>query len=246
MPSPEDLAEWVSQRRGHEGDLMTYHLEHTLIPQVEAKIDYACAGGRFYKPRLFNAFIGVEESRIAGEIGCDTRDIADDAEMCVRMKKDLWFCMPAPCDLGIRDDYYGDSDEAGQALYSAYKVLARSMRDKGIYGHVLVGTSVSSEDIEALSGKKTFFMTFNPSKDDIEAILEFQRDIMVSRVNIPDVIRAMDEYEVGKIILLDPTRESLLELLDHRDADTIMTGGYCHEGCSVYWDSLVRDSSIST
>lgn len=246
IPTPGDLAEWVSGRRGREGDLTTYHIEQTLLPQIRAKIDSACAGGLFYMSRLTDAFTGVADSRIIEEIGCDSGRIADDADECVQMKKDVWFCLPAPHNLGILDEYYGDSDEAGQALYGAYKVLARSMRDRGIHGHVLAGTSVIPEEMEALSGKKTHFLAFNPSKDEIETILEFQRDIAVSRVNIPDLVRAMDEYEVGTIILLDPTRESLLELMDQRDADTIMTGGYCPGECSSYWDHLVNDSSIST
>ncbi len=246
IPTPDVLAEWVSGRRGREGDLTTYHLEQTLLPQIDAKIDYACAGGLFYRSRLFEAFTGVADTCISGEIGCDSGRIADDADVCVQMKKCVWFCLPAPHDLGIRDEYYGDHDEAGHALYDTYKVLARSMRDRGIYGHVLAGTSVIPEEMEALCGKKTHFLTFNPTKDEIETILEFQRDIAVSSINVPEIIRAMDEFEVGTIILLDPTRESLLELLDHRDADTIMTGGYCPGDCSSYWDGLVRDSSIST
>jgi hypothetical protein len=246
MPAPDDLAEWVSGRRGREGDLITYHLEETLLPQIGAKIDSACAGGLFYTSRLSDALTGVADSCITAEIGCDSGRLADDAEVCVRMKKGVWFCLPAPNDLGIRDEYYGDSDEAGQALYGAYKVLARSMRDKGIHGHVLAGTSIIPEEMEALSGKKIHFLALNPSKDDIETILEFQRDIAVFSAGIPDVIRAMDEYEVGTIILLDPDRESLLQLLEHRDADTIMTGGYCPGDCRSYWGGLVRDSSIST
>jgi hypothetical protein len=108
------------------------------------------------------------------------------------------------------------------------------------------GTSVIHEEMEALSGKKIHFLPLNPSKDDIESILEFQRDITVKSDRIPDVIRAMDEYEVGTITLLDPDRESILELLSYRDADTIMTGGYCPGDCRSYWEGLVRDSSIST
>ncbi len=47
----------------------------------------------------------------------------DDADVCVQMKKGVWFCLPHPMIWASGTEYYGDHDEAGHALFDAYKVL---------------------------------------------------------------------------------------------------------------------------
>jgi hypothetical protein len=63
---------------------------------------------------------------------------------------------------------------------------------------------------------------------------------------LPILQDLMGEYEVSRIILLDPTSDDLREALSIKDPDQIMVGGYCPGECDSYWKKLVERSSLVT
>ncbi len=243
-PDLNALAEWVSGRRGTGGDLIAYLLERSVVPQLEAGIDLPCAGGLFYAPRLEESLEGVTEGTITEEIGCITDLLVADAVDVHERYRDTWFSMPAPHDLRLKDKYYGDAEEALQAIIKAYRHAMRAMRDAGTGGHVLVCSSVNPAELEALSGKRVFFFQKDFTADDLALLLDYQNRIAIEPVQMPLLIDAMGEYEVAGLFILHPDATILQEALEHWNADQVFTGGYCEQECETFWPSLPRASEL--
>ena len=246
IPDLNALTQWVSGRRGTGGDLMAYLLERSLVPQLEAGIDLPCAGGLFYGPRLEESLEGVTGGTITGEIGCITDSLVADAVDVRDMHRDTWFSMPAPHILGFKDQYYGDAEEASQAIIKAYRRVIRSMRDAGTGGHVLVCSSVNPLELEVLSGKRVFFFKRNFTADDLALLLEYQNRVAIDQEQMPLLIDAQGEYEVAGLVILHPNVTTLQEALEHWNKDQVFTGGYCEQECETFWSSLPGASELVT
>jgi hypothetical protein len=243
-PDPSLLPAWVAERRGREGDLTSFLLEHETHPQIDAEVSLPCAGGTFYTDRWRHAIDGVEDGIMTGELGGRTGDVVRDAEDLTRIRKGLSLTAPAPHVLGLHDRYYRDPEEAGEALFTVYRTLMRSQRDAGLDGHTLFCETVYRAELEALARQKVFFFPSSLNRKSLSLLLEYQQIVAVTPSLLPLLSDLMGEYEVHRIVLLDPEEQDLRQALQIRDPDQILCGGFCRESCGEYWKNLVKKSEI--
>jgi len=244
MPDVATLAAWIAEHRGTAADIITYLLDQSLAPQVTAGIMAPCAGGRFYKNRIMQCLRGVDGRRATGELGLDPRAISEDAAGIVVQKKGAWSALPAPHVLGITDAYYDDEYEWNDAITGTYRTLMRSMRDIGINGHVLICDTISEPEIASLVRQNVFFFQLKPDRESLALLLEHQRQIAVGRDKLDMVLDLSSEYDLRKIIVIDPDQESIARALSCLDPDQVSAGGYCTDLCENYWKNLV-ESAVS-
>jgi hypothetical protein len=246
-PDLSSLAAWISKHRGITADLMAYRLDTTLAPELDAGISFPCAGGLFYHERIRECLTGLnaKENTVTGEIHVDGNALAEDSVLVTTQKKEVWCAFPAPHTLGITDKYYNDDEEWSQALTGAYRIMMRTMRDAGIGGHILIGNTLDEREISALAGKKVFFFSPSPGKNDLALLMEYQRQVAISTKMIGAAIDLATGYEINRWILLDPDKEGIRHILSHVDPDQVIAGGYCTGESDTYWKNLV-DSAVYT
>jgi hypothetical protein len=240
LPDIAALAAWIEANRGTAADIITYLLDQSLAPQVTAGISAPCAGGRFYKNRIMECLLGVEGGKATDEIYLNSQAILEDAAKIVVQKKSAWCSLPAPHLLGITDTYYYDEYEWNDAINGTYRTLMRSMRDGGISGHVLICDALLEPEIISLSHQKVFFFQPEPDRAGIECLLEHQPQIAIGRSMLNTVLDLMSEYDIRKVIILDPDPESVSQALSCLDPDQVSAGGYCTDMCENYWKDLVE------
>ena len=163
QPDVAALAAWIAEHRGRTADIVTYQLDRSLAPQVTAAIGTPCAGGRFYADRIRQCLAGVTDKRARGELHLDSSAIIEDAAGIVVQKKGAWSAIPAPHVLGLKDDYYHDAAEWSDAICGMYRALMRTMRDTGVFGHILICDTMQVTELAALANQKAFF--FSPETD---------------------------------------------------------------------------------
>jgi hypothetical protein len=239
MPDVAVLAAWIAENRGTTADIITYLLDQSLEPQISAGIMTPCAGGRFYKNRIMQCLLGVDGRKATGEIGLDPHAISEDAAGIVVQKKGAWCALPAPHLLGITDTYYNDEYEWNDAITGSYRTLMRSMRDVGISGHVLICDTMSEPEIASLVRQNVFFFQPKPDRESLACLLEHQRQIAVGRDQLDTVLDLSSEYDLRKIIIVDPDQQSISRALSCLDPYQVSAGGYCTEMCEDYWKNLV-------
>jgi len=237
------LASWVAKHRGKSGDLISFQLDQTLTPQLSAGVSIPCCGGKFYRDRIMECLIGIQNNQAVNEIGISTTPVIEDAVNIVAHKKGAWCALPAPHLLGIQDAYYGDKDELNDAINGVYRTLMRSMRDAGIAGHVLICDQVEDAEISALTRQKVFFFHPRPDRECLQTLLEYQRQVAVDTDHLDVVFDLSDEYDLHQVIVMNSDKESIALALSRLDPDQVMAGGYCTEGCEQYWKSVV-DSAV--
>jgi hypothetical protein len=239
IPELTVLAAWIAEHRGSTADMVTYLLDQSLEPQVSAGIMAPCAGGRFYKNRIMRCLLGVDGRKATGEIDLEAYAIIEDAAGIVVQKKGAWCALPAPHVLGITDTYYDDEYEWNDAITGTYRTLMRSMRDVGINGHVLICDSISEPEIVSLVRPDVFFFQPKPDRESLACLLEHQRQIAIGRDHLGTVLDLSSEYDLRRIIILDPDQASIARALSCLDPDQVSAGGYCTEMCEIYWKNLV-------
>jgi len=244
LPDIAALVGWVADHRGTKADLMAYRLDASLTPQLDAGITAPCAGGLFLRERVLGDLTGLNEERnvVTGEIAFEGTGLAADAAMLSPRKKDLWFSLPAPHALGITDAYYGDEDELQEAFAAACRRMMREMRDAGIGGHVLICTHIVESELAALAQKKVFFFLPEASGKDLETLLEYQRVVAVRPSLLEEVSRLIDEYDISRLIIMDPDDKAIKTALAFCDPDRISAGGYCTTSCDTYWQALAASA----
>jgi len=245
VPDVAALAAWIAEHRGITADIVTYLLDQSLAPQLPAGITSPCAGGRFYSTRILECLPGVEGRKATGEIHLNPHAIIEDAAGIVVQKKGAWCALPAPHLLGITDTYYHDQEEWNDAITGTYRDLMRSMRDTGISGHVLICDNLTEPEIESLVRQNVFFFPLKPDRDGLSCLMEHQRQIAVGRDHIDTVLDLSSEYDLRKIIVVDPDHASIERALACLDPDQVSAGGYCMESCTDYWKNLV-DAAVYT
>jgi hypothetical protein len=239
LPDVSALAAWIARHRGITADIITYLLDQSLAPQLPAGITLPCAGGRFYRTRILECLIGVEGGKATGEIHLNPHAIIEDAAGIVVQKKGAWCALPAPHLLGITDTYYHDEEEWNGAITGTYQSLMRSMRDTGINRHVLICDTLREPEIESLARQNLFFFPLKPDREGLACLMEHQRQIAVGRDYIDTVLGLSGEYDLRKIIIVDPDQESIERALACLDPDQVSAGGYCTDTCEDYWKNLV-------
>jgi hypothetical protein len=245
MPDIAALAAWITEHRGTTADIITYLLDQSLAPQVIAGIVAPCAGGRFYKNRIMGSLLGIVDSKATGEIDVDPYALREDAAGIVVQKKSAWCALPAPHALGITDTYYDDEYEWNDAITGSYRTLMRSMRDVGISGHVLICDTVSEPELIALVRPNVFFFQPKPDRESLTCLLEHQREIAVAGDQLDIVLDLSSEFDLRKIIIIDPDQQSIARALSCLDPDQVSSGGYCTEMCKEYWKNLVESAVYS-
>jgi len=245
MPDIVTLAAWIAEHRGTTADIITYQLDQSLAPQVTAGILAPCAGGLFYKDRIMVSMLGVDGRKATGEIDLDPHSIREDAAGIVVRKKGAWCAMPAPHVLGITDTYYDDESEWNDAITGYYRTLMRSMRDVGISGHVLICDTLSEPEITSLVRPNVFFFQPKPDRKSLECLLGYQRQIAVGRDRLDTLLKLSSEYDLRKIIIIDPDQASISHALSRLDPDQVVAGGYCMDMHENYWKNLVESSVYS-
>ena len=238
-PDVPSLAAWISDHRGTPADIITYQLDQSLSPQLPAGIMHPCAGGKFYCERIMACLTGVNGGKATAEISIDPHEIQQDAVGIVSQKKGAWCAMPAPHLLGINDAFYDDEEEWNDALAGIYRTLMRSMRDSGISGHVLICDTVLEPEIASLIRQNVFFFQPDPVRDDLACLMEHQQQVAVGKAKLDTLLDLTGEYDVRKIILVDPDTASISRAISCLDPDQIVVGGYCTDSCEDYWNKLV-------
>jgi hypothetical protein len=241
-PTVPELAEWVKERKGVAGDLTTYLLEKSLDPQEG--IDLPCPGGRFYRARILETFIGLENGTLTREPAVDTALVEEDARWGAARTKGLWFSVPAPHLVGIRDEFYHDREEFCEGISTCYRQMMRAMRDSGAGGHVLLGEEVHEDELEHLSGPRTFILYPELGEEDLPAILEVQNSMAVPGSLLSTVLDLLDEYDIRSLFILDGKQEDVLAAAEYLDPEQISLGGYCREDCAEYWQGLLERAVI--
>jgi hypothetical protein len=239
IPEVTVLAAWIAERRGCPADILTYLLDQSLEPQLTAGILTPCAGGRFYKTRILQCLVGIDGRKATGEIGLDLQAIGEDAAGIAGQKKGAWCALPAPHVLGIADGFYHDEYEWNDAITGTYRSLMRLMRDQGINGHVLICDSLSELEIDSLARQNVLFFQPKPDRESLACLMEHQQQIAVGRDQLDTVLDLSTEYDLRKIILVDPDPESIGRALSCLDPDQISAGGYCRDAYEGYWKHLV-------
>ena len=239
VPDIPALASWVAEHRGMTADLLTYRIDQSLAPQIPAGISFPCAGGKFLRDRILSCLIGVTGRKVVDEIGVETGPVIEDACALVGQKKGVWCAIPAPHALGIVDTYYHDEDEWNDAISGIYRTLMRAMRDAGVAGHVLISEVADDAEISRLARQKVFFFFPKQDREGLECVLEHQRQVAVSKDQLDTAFDLGNEYELHRIIVMDPDEDAITLVLSHVDPDQVMAGGYCTEKCDAYWKSIV-------
>jgi hypothetical protein len=241
-PELADLSAWVAAHRGMEADLITFKLEESLRGQED--LDIPAAGGRFYMPRLIKAFSGVDDRVLKREPAVNHREVTADAEWITILRKGAWCALPAPQLWGITDHYFHDHEEFLASLSRCAKQLMRSMRDRGIKGHILLCDHYRDEELEELAGAKVRFYTEHPTMNDLSVLLERQRSIAVPADRIASALGLLNEFEIARLTIVDPTQEALKAVQSHLDPGSFEAGGYCRKDCPGYWGRIIESAFI--
>ncbi len=241
-PVIESLAVWVATHRGLEADLITYKLDQSCRSQQV--VEYPAAGGCFYRDRILTSLEGVQGNELREEPSVLPSLLLEDGVYLAMHRKGIWGSLPGPDLLGVRDAYFHDRDEFKATLCRCYQEILRIQRDAGLGGHILLTRDLQEEELEHLAGLKTFVHLFEPNAMSLRTLLEYQRDVAIPPANLPLITGLMEEYEVRRLILLDPTEEDLIAALQFFDRDMLMGGGYCMQECAEYWNSLSERAYI--
>lgn len=219
-PSVSDLAAWAKTRAGIGGDVTTFYLMKTI--EVQKSIDLPAAGGWYYRKRMVEGIIP----------DAPIEDILDDIRAVSSFVRNCWWSLPSACS--------ADEDEV-----MAFRQLLRTMRDEGVYGHVILSdTEPTAIERELITGRRVFWYLTEPTEKSLEKILEIQRDIAVPPVMIPILDDLMGSYTVRKVIVMNPDEKDLRRAMDLVDTDNLMTGGFAPAGDGSYWEDLVSGSFI--
>jgi hypothetical protein len=245
-PDVTALAEWIAEHRGREADIVTYQLDQSLAPQIDAGIMTPCAGGKFYADRIRQCITGINNQKAVGELHVDTPAIIEDAAGIVVQKKGAWCAIPAPHMLGIEDAHYDDKEEWGAAICDAYGTIMRAMRDTGVAGHVLIADRIGDAELASLAQQKAFFFAPSPGREDLASLMEYQKQVAVTKDQLQTLFDLMNEYSVRKIFIIDPDPASIRLVLSHLDPDQVVAGGYCMVACGEYWKDLVSSAEYTS
>jgi hypothetical protein len=241
-PDIPELAAWISRHRGIAADIITYQLDQSLSPQLQVGILSPCAGGSFYRNRILECLSGIEAAKATAELSLDSTEISRDAALIASQNKGASCALPAPHQLGITDAFYDDEEEWNDAFTGIYRTLMRSMRDSGIRGHVLICDTVKETEIVSLIRQNVFFYLPEPEPDDLKILLEHQQQVAVGTDQLDSLFDLSEEFDIRKIIIVDPDTPSITRALSSLDPDQIVAGGYCTDSCGEYWKDLVSSA----
>jgi hypothetical protein len=237
------LADWIADHRGIAADLISYNIDRLLSPQLSAGVPHPCAGGLFMRERVAASLIGVREQAVESELAFDAEALLEDISLIRAKRRDIWCALPSPGNLGLRDAYFNDDEEFGEALVSVYRSSLRTMRDAGIAGHVLIAMQANELEISSLIRKNILFFLAEPEIEDLEILLEYQTRVAIGKHMARAVLDLAEEYTISQVIIVDADQDAVALALNYMDAEKIVIGGYCAGNCEGYWGDLIKRSS---
>ncbi len=241
-PSLPELATWIAAHRGIEADLTTFKLDTSLHGQE--RVNIPAAGGKFYMPRILASLVGIDGLALNREPAIDERYVISDTEQILTMRKDAWCALPAPHLWNITDRYFHDQEEFAISLCQCAKQLMRSMRDRGMKGHILLCDRYIEEEAEELAGANVRFYAENPPPGTLPILLEYQRTLAIPSDQVKRALGLLDEFDITCLTVVDPTESALKEVQAQLDPGSFEAGGYCKSECAEYWDQIVDSAFI--
>lgn len=245
VPEPDlsDLALWVSERYGKEGDIISYMLDRSLF--FQSGISDPCGGGLFYTDRILSCITGVSGNEIAAEPAIEPEPLRMDGRMVRSSGRHVRMALPAPSMLDLTDSYFEDDDEFLEEIARLFLAMTRLQRDAGVSGHVLIADHPGETETEILSSNRVRFYIPDPDREALETVMEHQRDIALPSSKLSLFIDLMENYAIRSISVVDAEEKDLMRALQHFDIDEISMGGYCTEGCNDYWQALLERAILT-
>lgn len=243
VPEPDlvELASWVSENHGREGDIISFMLVQSM--RCQGGISSLCAGGLFYTERMISCMTSLSGMEIVAEPAFDPEMLGMDGRLVRSFGREVRLAVPASSMLGLRDSYFDDNDEFSEEISRLILAMMRVQRDAGVSGHVLIADRPGETETEILSSRRVRFYIPDPSGETLATVMEHQRDIAVPASGLSVLFDLMENYEVRSVNVVDAEEKDLLAALEHFDIDEISVGGYCTEDCGDYWPEL-RERAI--
>ncbi|PWR71975.1 hypothetical protein [Methanospirillum lacunae] len=237
QPDMDELTCFIRSMKGQEADLTTYYLIRSLEKQLEAGITSPACGGRFMQSRFEDALICSPE-------GChvSTSVFEDDARVMIKTAGPVASVLPSPGLLPESPD--PEDEEAFAEFCDVYAKILRNMRDQKITGHILHAKEVSMIEAEHLSSRKTIFVIPDGTFVAQSGLLEFQSTIALSRTRVKFLDELIDQFDIRRLILVDPNEEGFKKALQHLDPEKIQVGGYGKGEDRQYWKCIADSAEI--
>jgi len=110
---------------------------------------------------------------------------------------------------------------------------------------VLICDTIQEPEIVSLIRQNVFFFMPEPDRDDLAFLMEHQPQLAVGRDQLDTLLDLASEYDVRKIIIVDPDYTSITRALSCLDPDQVSAGGYCTDLCEDYWKNLVQSATYA-
>jgi hypothetical protein len=199
-------------------DLVSYQLGTQLLSEKEAHINEISCGGLFTGSRLDNALQYSEEWHVI-----TPEWLLHDTILMQQIEKQARYVLPAPHTFAGNGET--NDEESLYSLCDSYKALLRTMRDAGVYSHILNASCADEVVFEKLAKRRVFiFLSPDAGRSDIECLLEYQHRIALYDCSLLESL--FDQYTLSSIILIDPSAEDLSLALELLDEERITIGGY--------------------
>ena len=239
IPSVDELASIIAKYKGSDADLITFQMICSCNYQQEADINEQGVGGKFSTPRIQNALSWDADSGAITDISMLVQDYSG----LIRKGSILRSIHESP---GKFDNSPPTDDEDSFSEYCrAYSKILRSLRDIGIYGHVILTKNPVQIELELLSDTKSLIHVQEPNPEQLEELLEYTSKLIIPGdyfVVIPDL---MERYDIRDLILVNPEKQGLINSLEYFDPEKIQIAGYAKGDEGSFWKQL-KDSSFIT
>lgn len=247
VPSAGEISGWIESVRGHEADRLTFQLALSLWVQVSSGIPTPCAGGAFYGERLK----GSESPPESGDWGEERYDpdlVRSDFQVAKKISRDFSVAIPLlpmrvpDNERGMRS---GGKTGSRDGLYELLRRVLQTAREEGSRYQVIHAKNPSDEDLEALTGRRSFFFLSERNEENLARVLEFQRILVISPDELELGRELSGSYTISRCILLDAERSDLLNASENFGDDAVEAGGYCPGDCPEYWARQVRAATLT-
>ncbi|MDD1723839.1 MAG: hypothetical protein LUQ07_01775 [Methanospirillum sp.] len=238
IPSIRELTGFVSAHHGIEMDLIRFQLSHSLSAQSDAGIGIPAAGGRFYSLRMNKALTWDPDSGLR----TDPSDLVSDVSFLKKTCSSFRSVHESP---GLLKPGLLDDEDSLAEYCHGYLQLLRSVRDAGVFGHVIHAREPSPVELELLCGPKTLCYIHDPSPEDLEELLELTGDIILHARDIGVIPDLLDRFQPRNLIICEPDTRALGRVLEMTDQDHILVAGYGEGSEYEYWKKIGESAIIS-
>lgn len=238
-PDVEELATFIADHRGYEADLISAQLFQSVTVQIRAGIDTPAAGGLFCHERMEKALTWEED---LGAVQ-DPSSLLQDMPFITRRGVRLLSVHESPSLLGTGPS--PDDEEEFEEFCTGYNGLLRSLRDAGITGHVIHTRAPPEIELELLTSPKTILFVHEPEPAHLEELLEVTSTLVIPYDRVDTIPDLADQYQIRRLILVDPDAEALSVALSLLEPENIRVGGYAIGIEEEYWKKIGESAVIS-